>query len=815
MQISPDKTEISDGLLSERLLEELYSKADILYFLLDDQFQIVSCNVTAQEKMGHDKKQLAGKKFLDLVPKIDQADFEKKLQICATKGYLRHFIASLRDHHNKSIDVGVNGLLIVSEDGGQSHLRLFIKDISEQVRNARQRLLSTQILQYLTQKPKEKDAIRYLLREIWESRLSTGLGIFLEDSFGKKFSLGTWGNLGSSSENTFSEQPAWNPRKWTRVRDAVRDIFSVRWTDHGSFWVDSLSDVVLELENFPEKDNLLALSDYESLAIFPLNTKTYSGYLVLTHTAYGRWDREDVEFFESLITSLLLLESETPIDDVAFSAPQPTAFLQQIPFIGVLYIQKGRIRFANPWMHEVLGFSEEEFLDKPVLDIVEPAYHEVAENLTVEIRSEAHHSRCWEIGFRDSEGKSRLTDCVVAPCEKDGSQIWYLNARESVQKDEEDESVKARKLESLGTLTDGIVHDFNNVLSNLMGYSSLLSEEVPKDSPYYEDVQEIAKTSEKASQLTSRLLSFTQDKPHVVKDLNINGLITEVAGVLSRTIEKNITIQAELDDQLKCIEGDAGQIQQAFLQVAFNARDAMPMGGKLRFQTRNMSLSENAAKHQNGAKSGEYVQIIISDTGQGMNAKIREQVFNAQFSTKNQSGRGYGLTLVQDVVQKHQGFISVFSDMTKGTIFKIHFPAAEKTVREISNPVPYSHAHTRETILLIEDQTKFRESAIKMLSHYGYKVIGAENPNEAMAIYKKYINRIDVVILQMISPGVEVQKILAALKKINPAVRIIASANPGEDALIDPRLRKYFAGFVQKPFDQRLLLREIQGVMNA
>ncbi len=815
MQIIPEKTDILNEKISEKNLEELYSKADILYFLLDEQFQIVSCNVTAQEKMGYDKRQLSGKKFLDLVPKIDQADFEKKLHICATKGYLRNLVASLRDRHNKSIDVEVNGLIIPADENGQSCLRLFVKDISELVRNERQRILSTRIIRYLTQIPEEKDAIRYLLRETWDSRLSTGLGIFLEDSSGKKFSLGTWGNLGSNTENTFSEQPTWNPGKWEQMLDSVRTVTAGHWTPQGSFWVDSLSDLVLELENFPGKEKLLALSDYESLALFPLKTKTYSGYFVLTHTAYGRWDQEDIDFFESLFASLMLLESKKSRDSVQPVPQDVNPAQQHIPFIGVMHIKSGQIEFANHWVRDLVGLSGDALKGKLILDLIDPAFHELVVKLTGGDSFEEDRPQYWEIALRDGTGQSRLTDCVVTQCETDGSQIWYLNSKEVDQPNTTEESIKTRQLESLGTLADGIVHDFNNVLSNLMGYSSLLSEEVPKDSPYYEDVQEIAKTSEKASELTGRLLAFTQGKSSVVKDLNINQLITNAAGVLSRTFDKNIAIQAELDDKIQCIEGDAGQIEQALLQVAFNARDAMPKGGKLRFQTRNMSLSENAARHQSGAKSGSYVQIIISDTGQGMSAKVKEQMFNPQFSTKNQAGRGFGLTLVQDIVQKHGGFISVFSDMTKGTIFKIHLPSTGKEIASITKPKPVPKSNNHETILLIEDQVKLRENASKMLSHFGYKVISAQNANEAMAIYKKNMNRIDVIILQMISPGVEIQKVLAWLRKLNPSVRMIASASVDESELLDHRLRKYFAGFIQKPFDQRLLLREIQAVLNA
>ena len=181
-------------------------------------------------------------------------------------------------------------------------------------------------------------------------------------------------------------------------------------------------------------------------------------------------------------------------------------------------------------------------------------------------------------------------------------------------------------------LAGGIVHDFNNLLACILGYTSLLSEEISKDSPYYDDIQQILRTSEKATELTSRLLAYAQGTSYIVEALDVNQLIKEIAAILSRTLDKNITIRAELNPQLSYIKADASQIQQAILQVALNARDAMPNGGKLFFQTRDVFLGENNAWLRFGGKPGRYVQVAISDTGLGMDAQVKERIFEPYLS---------------------------------------------------------------------------------------------------------------------------------------------------------------------------------------
>ncbi|NQT26899.1 PAS domain S-box protein [candidate division KSB1 bacterium] len=801
----------------DRMYEELYSKADILYFLLDESGQIISCNVTGQEKLGYEKKQILGKKFHEYILTGLEQNLIDQLNICLNRGYIRDFSSSLRDHQGRAVDVLINGLSESDESGTPHSIRLFIKDVTELNRQQKQRELSIQVLQYLNESESIKDAILFLMKRIWENKLSTDLGVFLTEEGGKDLALGSWENPAITAEEAFENIENWTVKQWQNVIEAAKKTFPDRLTKKGSFWTDSLSDLVLTIDDFPEKESLLSLSDYESLVVIPVNCHLSSGYIVLTHKAYARWQEDDILFYETLTEAIATqsIPAPTLADTPAPASIPVSAPIQEIPLIGQCIVQDEKIISVNMWLCGFLDCNPDELIGTPIIEIIDTAYHELFEKISSGSKSADNDTGLYEAALLDKKGQSHFVTCALVPGEDPSAKVWYFTGKQNEEATRED-LMQARKMEALGMLANGIVHDFNNLLSNMIGYTSLLLEEVPKTSRHYEDIKQIATTTETATKLTSRLLAFTEGKSYIASDLNANQLITEVAGVLSRTLNKNITIQADLGEGIWPLHGDAGQIQQAILQVALNAREALSTGGKILFQSRNMTLSESAAKLQKGTNPGDYIQIIISDTGQGMTGEVREKMFNPEFSTASgKPGKGLGLSMVKEIINQNGGFISVFSDITKGTIFKINLPVSQVKQAGEKKKAITKPAQGKETILLVETEKGLRDTARKMLTRYGYKVISAENANEALAIYKRNMKRIDLIILQMLSPGVEIQKVMAWLKRLNPSVQVIATASLGESDFLDKNLRRHFSGFIQKPFQIRPLLREVQAVLNA
>jgi signal transduction histidine kinase len=233
-------------------------------------------------------------------------------------------------------------------------------------------------------------------------------------------------------------------------------------------------------------------------------------------------------------------------------------------------------------------------------------------------------------------------------------------------------------METLGLLAGSIVLDFNNQLACILGYSSLLSEKIPPESPLFQDLQQIMATTEKSVELTSRLLACAQGSPYVVDELDVNPLISEVAGIMSKTFSKDLLIRAELDPALHRIHGDASRIQQSILEIALNAKEAMP-GGKSSSRQRNTSLAEKDLRSRQGLKPGDYIQITISDTGCGMTGELKKQLFDSATDLIGEGGVGLGM--VRQTVEDQNGFISVFSEKGQGTVFKITLPAQKKTAQ--------------------------------------------------------------------------------------------------------------------------------------
>ena len=815
MDLISNKTDTYNFNIPEKIYQELYSKADILYFLLDSDYQIISFNVTAQEKLGYEKKELLGKKFLSLFCEENQPFAKKMLDTCFERGYVKDIESAMQSNEGRSLWVRMNGLT-VSDEGTPSLIRIYMKDISDIIKISKQKDLSLRIVKRIQNGINSESSVKDLLCEIQNVIKSDGIGLSIRNQEGQSLRIGHCSHVGEQSDESIENFWKWPIETWKWLMAACSGTEACHISEAGTFWTGSLSDLILEVRVKKEKDYLVSLEDFESLVVIPIrNVNLEMGYLVLAHGDSEKWSKEDIAFFEEIAPLFSSLGIKEPPS--TFTIDEKTLSLLNVPIVGILLVKNGIIQFANSYVEKFLGLPQNEIRGKALVDFFDTKYHDtVLAMLQNPTLTEESKVRC-EAAVCIKGGKVKHIECACTPLSLNGSSmsLWYWIDKED-RRQFKDRLLQARKMESLGMLAGGIVHDFNNLLACILGYSSLLSEEIPKESAYYEDIQQITVTSEKASELTSRLLAYAQGGSYVVNALDLNQLIKEIAGILSRTFDKNITIRAELDPKLVPIKADASQIQQALLQVVLNARDAMPNGGRILFQTQNISLGENNAWLRLGGKPGNYAQITISDTGSGMSGEVKENLFNPNYAAKNRDvGKGLGLTMVQDIVKNHGGFISVFSERDKGTVFKIHLPAGETTVPRSQPSTKGKPPLGKETILLVDDEKVLRETARKMLTRYGYKVISADSGAEAIAIYKKYINRIDLIIMDLVMPGMEINKVFHWLKKLNPKVKIIAASGLGEKSTVEYEFHESMAGYIEKPFQVRPLLRKVRSVLNA
>lgn len=815
MSLVEEKTSTYTNEMSDKMVAELYSKADVMYFLLDADGMMISFNITSQETLEYEKDEMIGKNFLSLVRESRRDEFDTLLRTCLNRGHLKGHHTIIQDKFGRDIHVIINGLVENADSDSMGFIRLFIRNITYIEKIKQQQSISLQLLKM--DKEGESELIKRVLHRLQQLMNDSRIAVTFLGQDGEHEKIEVGNNTTTTIEDDAGHFVNWDHEIWEGFLSRCHDSELAHYTRLNSFWTIELQQLLLSVE---KEDVYQSLEGYQSLGVIPFHTSWQaSGYFIIINEHKTNWEDSDFEFIEQVLP---ILSSRQPTAESTKSVLTKSEVpdIINVPILGILLVKSGKVHQVNKWIESFLEYRNDEIIGMDYLDLFNSDDKESVLNLSNENYSEEeNHENICEVQVLTKSQEKRLVKCArhLLASNGDSAEIWYWINKEDRHKLQE-QLMHARRMESLGMLAGGIVHDFNNLLACILGYSSLLSEEISKESPYYNDVQQITRTSEKATELTSRLMAYAQGGSYIVDALDVNHLIKEVAAILSRTLDKKISIRAELDSELDTINADASQIQQAILQIALNSRDAMFNGGKLTFHTRNIYLGDDNAWLRFGGKKGRYIQITISDTGSGMSGQVRERIFEPYFSTKNKGvGQGLGLSIVQEIVEQHGGFISVFSEKDQGTVFKLHLPSLTEQKSKSEKPVLPGEKPPlgKETILLVDDEKVLRETARKMLTRYGYKVISAENGREALMVFKKYVDRIDLVILDAILPGIEMAKIFGMLKKVNPRIKVIASAGVDERSSIQTELEQNIDAIVQKPFQVRPLLKKIRSVLNA
>ncbi|MFZ5993427.1 MAG: response regulator [Thermodesulfobacteriota bacterium] len=374
---------------------------------------------------------------------------------------------------------------------------------------------------------------------------------------------------------------------------------------------------------------------------------------------------------------------------------------------------------------------------------------------------------------------------------------------------------QAQKMESIGLLAGGVAHDFNNLLTGITGYASLLLNKLDKDRPEYTYVANIDQAGGRAAELIQQLLTFGRKVPTNPKPFQLNSLIEETRNLLLRTIPKSIAIESCLDPGLSIAEADPVQIQQVVMNICINARDAMPNGGRLIIETTNTGLDETYCNNHHGVLPGRYICIAISDTGIGMSREITERIFEPFFTTKGLGkGTGLGLSVAYAIVKNHRGFINVYSEVGRGTMFKIYLPAGGETRQEMEEKIKNLPTGD-ETVLIIDDEPLVLSVAQNILEDFGYKVIPVPDPREALTMYQNRQQDIDLVILDLIMPQMGGMECLDKLLGINSEVRVILTSGYSLNGHGKEATRPELKGFIRKPFQVAEFLTAVRKALDA
>jgi two-component system cell cycle sensor histidine kinase/response regulator CckA len=378
---------------------------------------------------------------------------------------------------------------------------------------------------------------------------------------------------------------------------------------------------------------------------------------------------------------------------------------------------------------------------------------------------------------------------------------------------------QSQKMEAVGRLAGGIAHDFNNLLMVILGYSELLLERLGPDAAVRVPAQEIANAAERASSLTRQLLAFSRKQMLAPRILDLNSVVTENLKMLTRVIGEDIDLVMVPGSDLGAVRADAGQIEQVIMNLAVNARDAMPSGGKLTLETANVSLDEDYARFHAPLKPGKYVMLAISDTGVGMDAETQSRIFEPFFSTKGPKGTGLGLSTVYGIVKQSGGYIWVYSESGKGTTFKIYLPRvadrAETAAQVVTAKEEPATEPGTETILLVEDEANLRYLARQFLEKQGYRVIEAADGAVAMQIAVAHDGVIHLLLTDVIMPGMNGRELAQRISEIRPNVKILYMSGYTENVIGHNGMLDAGTRLLQKPFNLRDLKDQVREALDS
>ena len=460
------------------------------------------------------------------------------------------------------------------------------------------------------------------------------------------------------------------------------------------------------------------------------------------------------------------------------------------------------------------GYSEQEFLAMTVRDIRPaselPRFEETLRGQDGGTFSGYRHRR--------KDGALIDVDIEAQPLTFAGRSARLVLARDVTARRQLEEQLRqAQKMEAVGQLAGGIAHDFNNLLTAILGCTQLLLHATPPEDQRREDVEEIKNAGLRAAELTRQLLAFSRRQVLAPKVLDVNAIVANMDKMLRRLLGEDVALVTHLAADLGPVSADPGQLEQVLLNLAVNARDAMPQGGRLTIETANVFLTEEYAERHHRLPPGPYVLLAVSDTGVGMDEITQKHLFEPFFTTKEVGkGTGLGLATVYGIVKQSGGYIWVYSEPGRGTTLKVYLPRVPGAAEPL--PVAVESPELRrgtETVLLVEDAAPVRSLARKGLESYGYQVLEAADGPAALELSARHPRGIDILVTDVVMPGMSGRELAERLAPARPGMRVLYTSGYTDDAMVHQGVLRSGVAFLQKPFVPETLARKVREVLDG
>jgi PAS domain S-box-containing protein len=476
-------------------------------------------------------------------------------------------------------------------------------------------------------------------------------------------------------------------------------------------------------------------------------------------------------------------------------------------------------KYVSPAMSRILGYTQEELLQITGQDMIHPSDLPGVRELMRDVVTFPGARVSGQARYRHKDGSWRVFDGVLSNLvDVPGVEGIVVNLRDVTQHVAlESDLRQAQKMESVGQLAGGVAHDFNNLLTVITGRIDFLLGASNLNDEQQTDLDEIRKATVRATELTRQLLAFSRKQLLQPRVVDLNRTLGEVEPMLRRLIGEDIQIRIEPGEDLGSVTADPGQLEQIFMNLALNARDAMPSGGVLTFRTFNQTVRARAGSAPEIAEPGEYVLLLVSDTGSGMDAATQARIFEPFFTTKSQGkGTGLGLSTVYGIVKQSGAAISVTSAPHEGTTFEVRFPRSDGFA--LARPAeggPASALSGTETILLVEDDASVRNLVERVLRSRGYHVLAAQHGGDALQLASHTVRALDLVLTDVVMPAMSGRELVEALQEERPALRVLYMSGYTDDEIIRRGLHDPNISFIQKPFTADNLAMQVRKVLDA
>ncbi len=485
----------------------------------------------------------------------------------------------------------------------------------------------------------------------------------------------------------------------------------------------------------------------------------------------------------------------------------------------------GRATFVNRFAFEMFGYTPSDFQQSlNAMDLLVPEERDrVRADMTrrlqgedlpgqqyTALRKDRSTFPCiiYTTPIRDEAGMKGFRGIVVDITE----QVRLREQKDSI----EEQYHQAQKMEAIGRLAGGVAHDLNNLLCPILGYAEMLLDQFSLEDERHHSVEEIHRAGLRARDLVRQLLAFSRKQALEIKVVDLNRAISSFETLLRRMLREDIEVRTKLSPSLTTVLADVGQIEQVIMNLAVNAQDAMPDGGRISIETETAELDETYTAEHHGVQQGPYILLAMSDTGQGMDAETREHIFDPFFTTKEKGkGTGLGLATVYGIVKQHGGSIWVYSEPGKGSTFKIFLPAARAGITDSITPLTMSkNGCGTETILLAEDNDMVRNLTVHILERQGYAVLSGTNGTECLRLLADHAGPLDLLITDVVMPDMNGKMLFERVATRCPGIKVLYMSGYTDDVIVQHGILEEGIAFIQKPFTVQSLAAKVREVLD-